>query len=392
MIPISRLQRSQAGNDREDVNGAGTLHLIRLLLGLAGATLTLAGCQAQLPVTTAPTTTRATPGVASIPVQQGTPPPVAGVTGFDAVHVAQILGPAVGMVIVNTSAGTAEGTGFVISSVGGISYLLTNNHVVEGGTKVQVLMPDGRHYVATVQGTDPQEDVGVVKVTDTLPVAAFADSTKVLVGQPVVAIGSPLGNQGSVTVGVISALHRTLTAVGGGRGTPGENLPDVLQTDAPINPGNSGGPLADAAGRVVGMNTAASTTANSIGYAIPSLVAKRIAEDLIAGRKPGHPYLGVCYKPIEVALADGANINGYGLEVTKALSGTPADRAGLKGGDVIEKVDGVDLNNGQTLGGVLQLHSPGDQVKLNGLRGTSAMDFTVTLGDRPATTGAASGC
>jgi S1-C subfamily serine protease len=374
------------------VKATGTLHLNRVLLGLAGAILALVGCSAQLPVSTKPTTTRGTPGVANIPVQPGTPPPVAGVTGFDAAHVAQVLGPAVAMIIVNTRAGTAEGTGFVISSQGGISYLLTNNHVVEGGTKVQVLMPDGRHYVAQVQGTDPLEDVGVVKVTDTLPVAAFADSTKVVVGEPVVAIGSPLGNQGSVTVGVISAVHRTLTGVGSGRGTPGENLPDVLQTDAPINPGNSGGPLADAAGRVVGMNTAASTNANSIGFAIPSLVAKRIAEDLIAGRTPGHPYLGVCYKPIEVALADGDNVSGYGLEVTKALAGTPAEKAGFKGGDVIEKVDGVDLNNGQTLGGLLQLHSPGDQVKFSGLRGTSTMDYTVTLGDRPATTGTTTGC
>ncbi len=365
-----------------------------LLAGALGGVMALAGCTAQLPVatTSTPAATRGTPGTASIPVQRGTPPPVAVLTGFDAARVAQILGPAVGMIIVNSRGGTAEGTGFVISSQGGTSYLMTNNHVVEGGTKVQVLMPDGRHFVAQVQGTDPLEDVGVVKVSDTLPVAEFADSTKVVVGQPVVAIGSPLGNQGSVTVGVISALHRTLTNVGGGRsGTPGENLPDVLQTDAPINPGNSGGPLADAAGHVVGMNTAANSSANSIGYAIPSLVAKRIAEDLIAGKTPGHPYLGVCYKSIEQALAAGDAVAGYGIQVSKALPNTPADKAGIKPGDVIEKVDGRTLNNGETLGGVLQLHSPGDSVKMTAVRGGSSVDLNVTLGDRPAAS-ASTGC
>jgi S1-C subfamily serine protease len=205
------------------------------------------------------------------------------------------------------------------------------------------------------------------------------------VGQPVVAIGNPEGQTGSVTQGIISAVHRTLTGVGGGAGTPTENLPDVLQTDAPINPGNSGGPLADAQGLVIGVNAAGETQANSIGYAIPSLVAKRIAEALMAGRAPGHPYLGVCYRDLQTALLNGQSVDGYGIVVQKALPGTPADQAGLKGGDVVEKVDNVDLNNGNTLGGVLQLHNPGDTVPFVVQRGGGTATLHVTLGDRPAT-------
>ncbi|HKF77943.1 MAG TPA: trypsin-like peptidase domain-containing protein, partial [Candidatus Dormibacteraeota bacterium] len=230
----------------------------------------------------------------------------------------------------------------------------------------------------------------VLKVSDTLPVAQFADSTRLQVGQPVVAIGSPLGSQGfgSVTVGVISALHRTLNSVGGATASP-ESLADVLQTDAPINPGNSGGPLADGNGHVVGMNTAGNTSASGIGYAIPSAVLERVAPSLLRGRAPGHPYLGVCYEPIEVALAGDPTVQGYGVVVEDALPGTPAQGAGIQSGDVIEKVDGVDLNNGETLGGVLQLRNPGDTVKVTALRNGTEVTLSATLGDRPANGGAA---
>jgi S1-C subfamily serine protease len=307
-------------------------------------------------------------------------------SGFDAVHAAQVLSPSVGLIIVSSRSGTAEGSGFVISTQGGTSYLATNNHVVSGSRTVEVLMPDGRHATADVQGADPLEDVAVVKMPDTLPVAQFADSTRVLVGQPVVAIGSPLGSQGfgTVTSGVVSALHRTLNNVGGGRGQQSESLADVLQTDAPINPGNSGGPLADGNGHVIGMNTAGDNTANGIGFAIPSRVIQRIADSLIQGRTPTHPYLGICYQPIEAALASDPNVKGFGVVVSRALPGSPAERAGIRGGDVVERVDGVDLNNGQTLAGVLQLHNPGDAVQMTALRDTGTTSLTATLGDRPA--------
>lgn len=372
-------------------------HGTRAAVVAALAATALAGCTAGSPAGTA----RATPGRAAsasatnLPqVARDAPPGPTGTGTFDAVHAAQVLGPAVGLVISNdlgARAGTGEGSGFVFATQGGTSYLMTNDHVVAGARRVQVLMPDGRHYVAAIQGTDPVEDVAVLKVGDTLPVAQFADSTKLQVGQPVVAIGSPLGSQGfgSVTEGVISALHRTLNSVGGGATASPESLADVVQTDAPINPGNSGGPLADGNGHVVGMNTAGSTNASGIGYAIPSAVLERVAPSLLQGREPGHPYLGVCYEPIEVALAGDPTIQGYGVVVDAALPGTPAQRAGVQAGDVIEKVDGVDLNNGETLGGVLQLRNPGDSVRLAALRNGTDVTLTATLGDRPANGGAA---
>jgi S1-C subfamily serine protease len=324
------------------------------------------------------------PGSGPVPPASTLPPPTT--TGsFDAVHATGVLKPAVGMVVVSAQRGANTGSGFVIASQGGTSFMVTNNHVVESGGRVQVLMPDGHHFPAQVQGTDPQEDVAVLRIDSALPQAQFADSSKAQVGEPVLAIGSPLGNQSTVTVGVISALHRSLTGVSGAQGTASENLPDVLQTDAPINQGSSGGPLADGNGRVVGMNTAGNETANGIGYAIPSLVVKRIAENLIAGRKPGHPYLGVCYMSMEQALIAGQQVEGYGVLVTGTAPGGPAETAGIQSGDVIEKVDGVDLNNGQTLGGVLQLHNPGDVVPLVLARTGSTRDVKASLADRPAT-------
>jgi S1-C subfamily serine protease len=306
-------------------------------------------------------------------------------TGFDAVHAAQVLSPTVALVIVSSSSGTSQASGFVIQSQGGSSYLATNNHVVQGSNKVQVLMPDGRHYTATIRGADQVEDVAVIKVDDGLPVAQFADSARAAVGEPVVAIGSPLGSQGvgTVTVGVISALHRELEA-GVGPGRNSEALADVLQTDAPINPGNSGGPLGDGNGRVLGMNTAGSTNATGIGYAIPSRVVQRVTRNLIAGKSAGHPYLGICFLTIGDMLAGNRTVNGYGVVVMGVAAGTPADQAGIKNGDVVEKVDGIELNNGQTLGGVLQLHNPGDKVKVTVLRGSDAIELNSTLGDRPA--------
>ncbi len=369
-----------------------TSHFLRpaLLGALAAAALALAACQAQVGGPARPTvSSRPQPAsAASIPVTASTPGVQAAVGSIDAAKVNRVLGPAVGEVIVNAGRGTSLGSGFVVAHGTGVSYMVTNNHVVQGATRVQVLMPDGRHWVADVQGTDPQEDIAVIRIPDpTLPVAQFADSTKLQVGQPVVAIGNPEGQEGSVTAGIVSAVHRTVTGIGGGgRGTPPEDLPDAIQTDAAINPGNSGGPLADADGHVVGVNTAGQTNAQGIGFAIPSLVAKRIAEALIAGRKPGHPYVGISFLSVADALASGTgSVDGFGIVVECVVPGSPAARAGLRASDVVETVDGTDLNNGNTLGGVLQLHNPGDTVTLVALRGGARTTLSVTLGDRPAT-------
>jgi putative serine protease PepD len=355
------------------------------LLVATAALVALAACQVS-PTSSSPSTGPASgPRVSgTIPVNPATPGPSAG-GAIDVARVNQVLGPAVGEVIVNPVRGNpALGSGFVIAHAGGDSMMVTNNHVVTGAAKIQVLMPDGKHFVAQLQGTDATEDIAVIRIPDnTLPLAQFGDSTKLQVGQPVVAIGNPEGQTGSVTSGIISAVHRTISA-GTGAGAASEDLPDVIQTDAAINPGNSGGPLADAQGLVIGVNVAGDSQANNIGFAIPSLVAKRIAEALMAGKTAGHPYVGVRYQDLASALIDGHSVNGYGILVSCAVSGSPADRGGVKAGDVVEKVDGVDLNNGNTLGGVLQLHNPGDTVPFVVQRGSGTTTLHVTLGDRPA--------
>ncbi len=363
----------------------GKLTTVRVAALFAGALL-LAACTTH-PLGASRSSPSPSPtAVVTIPIVS--PAPVAS-GAFDPAHVVQVLGPAVAEIIVTLAGGSAIGSGFVIAHENGASYLVTNNHVVSGAGKVVVLMPDGSHFTATVQGTDPIQDLAVVKVSNgQLPLAQFGDSTKLVAGQQVVAIGSPLGNQSSVTAGIISALHRTISA-GGGNGAPAEDLPDVLQTDAAINPGNSGGPLADADGNVIGVNTATASTAQGIGYAIPSLIAKRIAQDLIAGRTPGHPYMGVCYQSVDTALAGGAEVSGFGVVVTGTVAGEPAAKAGLRSGDVIEKVDGVELNNGETLGGVIQPHAPGEAVQLTVLRGGSTTTLALTLADRPASSASA---
>ena len=365
----------------------GKLILVRFAALLAGALL-VAACTTH-PIGTSRSSPSPSPTpVVTIPVVS--PAPVAG-GSFDPARVVQILGPAVAEIIVTLAGGGGIGSGFVIAHEGGASYLLTNNHVVAGATKVVVLMPDGQHFTASVQGADPIQDLAVVKVANgQLPLAQFGDSTKVVAGQQVVAIGSPLGNQSTVTAGIISALHRTISA-GGSNGEPAEDLPDVLQTDAAINPGNSGGPLADASGNVIGVNTATASSAQGIGYAIPSLIAKRIAQDLIAGRTPGHPYMGVCYQSQDAALSGGGDVAGYGVVVTGTVAGAPAAKAGLRSGDVIEKVDGIALNNGETLGGVIQPHAPGDTVQLTVVRSGSTTTLPLTLADRPAA-GASTAC
>jgi S1-C subfamily serine protease len=340
----------------------------------------LVACSSPLGGSTA-TTPTAPPVGPLASVTPAAPPAASG--AFDPQHVAAVLGPAVATVIVNAGSSTNEGTAFAVAHQSGTTYMVTNNHVIASGGRIQVLFLDGRHFNASLKGTDATGDIAVLAVSDgSLPLAGFADSSKVQLGQQVVAIGSPLGTAGSVTQGIISALHRSITA-GGAVSGPSETLPDVLQTDAAINPGNSGGPLADAAGNVVGVTTAADRSGTNIGFAIPSLLVKRLADDLIAGRKPTHPFVGITFVEESTALASGIDVAGYGTLVQTTIAGSAAAKAGIRPGDIIQKVDGIALNNGQTLAGVLQVHEVGDHVKMTILRGGSSQDFDVTLAARP---------
>jgi len=302
----------------------------------------------------------------------------------NAVSVAQQLGPAVGTIIAREPSGDALGSGFVIGHEGSLSYLLTNNHVVAGATDLHVVMPGGRNLTATVVGTDSFDDLAVVSVPDgSLPVATFGDSSKLQVGQAVVAIGSPLGNEGSVTQGVVSALHRTITA-GSDIGGQTENLQDVLQTDASINRGNSGGPLADTDGRVVGVNVAVAGNSNNIGYSIPSNLAQQVARSLIGHESIQHPFLGVSYLTSIEAVEAGVGFDGPGVLIRDVTAGSPAAKAGFQKNDILQAVGGVTIDNGATLGGLIQQHKVGDTVDFTVKRGSNVIHLSATLTDRPS--------
>jgi S1-C subfamily serine protease len=302
--------------------------------------------------------------------------------------VAKQLVPAVGTVIARQGGSTSAslGSGFVISNSGGTSYLVTNNHVVTGSNDLHVVMPNGNAFTATLVGSDKLDDLAVVSVpSGSLPTAAFGSSSQLQVGQVVIAIGSPLGNQSSVTSGVISALHRTISA-SGQSSTSSETLQDVLQTDASINPGNSGGPLADAQGRVVGVNVAIAGNSNNIGYSIPSDLARQVTTALIAHQKVQHPFLGIAYLDSISAIEAGRGFNGAGVLVTSVSPNTPASQAGVQSGDILVAIDGVNIDNGQTLGGLIQAKSVGQSIALTIKRGSSSMTLHATLEERPSNT------
>jgi putative serine protease PepD len=301
------------------------------------------------------------------------------------VAVARQLAPAVGTIIATDSASsTSLGSGFVIAHDASVSYMVTNNHVVDGAIGLHVVMPDGEQFVAKLVGTDTLDDIAVVSVPSTsLPQATFGTSADLTVGQPVIAIGSPLGNQGSVTAGVISALHRTISASDSG-GSSSETLEDVLQTDASINPGNSGGPLSDMSGDVVGVNVATAGNANNIGYSIPADLARYVAETLIDHRKVQHPFLGISYLNSIDAIEAGSGFSGPGVFVKSVSAGAPAAGAGFKAGDILVAIGGVDIDNGQTLGGLIQAHKVGEVISCKVHRGGQTITLRATLEERPS--------
>jgi putative serine protease PepD len=310
----------------------------------------------------------------------GTPAKVPTVAAVD---VANRLGPAVGTIIASLQSSTALGSGFVIAKDSSVSYLVTNNHVVSGSSALHVVMPDGHQFVAKLVGTDPLDDIAVVSVPNTsLPQATFGTSGQLSVGESVIAIGSPLGDQGSVTVGVISARHRTITA-SGQAGSSSETLEDVLQTDASINPGNSGGPLADTAGNVVGVNVATAGNATNIGYSIPADLARYVAETLIAHQKVQHPFLGIAYLTSIEAIQNGTGFDGPGVYVKSVSAGTPAAKAGFAAGDILVSIGGVPIDNGVTLGGLIQPHKVGDTISCTVHRGSRTVILNATLEERP---------
>jgi putative serine protease PepD len=263
----------------------------------------------------------------------------------------------------------AEGSGFVIDGDG---HIATNQHVVDGANKITVTFADGTKASAKVVGTDSSTDVAVIKVDapkSELHPLQFADSNGVLVGDGVVAIGSPFGLEGTVTSGIVSALNRTIQA-------PNNfTINGAIQTDAAINHGNSGGPLLDADGHVIGINAQIESDSggnDGVGFAIPSSIVQRVAQQLISSGKVAHAYLGV-------QLSDG---NG-GAQVGQVVSGAPAADAGIRTGDVVTAIDGKTITGADALVTAVDGKKPGDTVTLKVRRGGSTSDIQVKLGTRP---------
>jgi S1-C subfamily serine protease len=296
--------------------------------------------------------------------------------------------------------GEATGSGFVIDKAGTI---LTNAHVVNGATKVTVQFQDKQRVDAKVLGKDESTDLALLQVNpDGLKLAplTLGSSKSVQVGDPTTAIGNPFGLERTLTTGVISAVKRTIQAPNNFQ------IDDALQTDAPINPGNSGGPLIDATGKVIGVNSqiatggSGSTGSVGIGFAVPIDTAKQIIPQLEKSGRVDRGYLGIEAATVDKTLKDLNLPVTHGALVQKVTPGGPADKAGIRagdisaqldnhpiqlGGDIITKVDGTDIRTSNDLQAAVADRKPGDKVRLTLKRGSTTKTAEVTLGERPNT-------
>jgi 2-alkenal reductase len=355
------------------------------LIDQAVATIT-----AQLPAAATPA-----PGVAG---QQ----PISTDLETDLVALYERINPSVVHIFVYDEAGNqlGTGTGFVYDDQG---HILTNNHVVSSAARLEVAFPSGERRTAETIGTDIDSDLGVIRVSDppagVLPIP-LGDSDSVRVGQFVVAIGNPFGEAGSLSLGIVSGLGRTLAsdriAEGGGR----YSLPQVIQTDAAINPGNSGGPLLNLAGEVIGVNSAISTstgTNSGVGFSIPVNAVRRVAPALVATGEYHYTYMGVRMSELDLATQEALGLPQVaGAYVTEVTTGAPAAAAGLRGsgisdvgellpgGDLIIAADGRPISNPDELISFLVFQTEvGQTISLTIIRDGQQIDVPLTLGQRP---------
>ncbi|MBS0615862.1 MAG: DegQ family serine endoprotease [Verrucomicrobia bacterium] len=266
-----------------------------------------------------------------------------------------------------------QGSGFFVSADG---YIMTNAHVVRGADKIEVTLNDGQVLEATMIGNDPQTDVAVIKVEGKdFPFLTFGDSDKIKVGEPVAAIGSPFQLQASLTTGVISAKGR--------QGLKISDLEDFIQTDAAINPGNSGGPLLNLNSEVIGINTAIVSRSGGymgIGFAIPSNLAKQVMGQLIDKGAVTRAFLGVSLQPVDKDIAAGFNLEkAEGALISDIVPDSPADKAGLKQGDIILEYNGKVIKSLQTFRNDIALMNPGTQINLKVYRKGQNLNISVTL-------------
>ncbi|MBR2640891.1 trypsin-like peptidase domain-containing protein [Candidatus Saccharibacteria bacterium] len=282
---------------------------------------------------------------------------------------------------------SAAGTGIITTADG---YILTNKHVINGANKVTVILDDGTSYEdVSVVAVDPLDDIAYLKIKDVsdLTPVTLGDSKTIKVGQQVIAIGNALGEyQNTVTAGIISGTGRSVTA-SDGSGQNVETLTDMIQTDAAINSGNSGGPLVNAAGEVIGINTATSSTAENMGFAIPISSVKGMLNQLIENGKAERAYLGVYTVQITPEIAKAYNLpvsNGEYLyspsSYSAIINDSPAAKAGLHDKDIVTAVNGVKIGTAGTLSDLIGEYKPGDTVQLTVIRDGKEIAVNVTLG------------
>ena len=309
----------------------------------------------------------------------------AGGTSIDAKSIASLVTPSVVSIKVVATAGSGNGSGSIYKTSATSSYIITNNHVVAdaatNGT-ITVELVSGDQYKATIVGRDANYDLAVLKVNvGNLPVIAVGDSSQVSVGDPVLAIGSPLGLANTVTSGIISSLNRPVTT----GTTDSQSYVDAIQTDAAINPGNSGGALVDAQGRIIGVNSAIATLSSGstsgnigLGFSIPINEAKRIIDEIIATGKSTRPVLGVFFD---------STYTGTGAKISKLSAGEGAEKAGIPAGSIIRVIDGVKIPDAETAIVRIRSKAPGTVVSVTvDLPTGGQKTYSVTLGSAPSST------
>jgi putative serine protease PepD len=393
-VPTAPLTDPRTTPRRAGTGSIVVASLLSAILASGGTVLALKGSGALDPVVSG--------GSGNPAVTAGSRQPVTIDESSAVIDAAAKAGPAVVRIFVagtatNQFGGTIPesgvGSGVIFDTAG---WILTNKHVVTGSDggvadSLTVELKDGREFAGEVYGIDTLTDLAIVKIeADDLTAATIGSSADLEVGQLAIAIGSPLGTySNTVTSGIISATGRSVTVESGVR------LTNLIQTDAAINPGNSGGPLLDAVGEVIGVNTAVATDSNGIGFAIPIDIARPIMQQALAGDQLARPYIGVRYVAIDRQVQEEEDLpvdrgalvspsrNAAGETLEAVIEGGPAERAGVRDGDIITKIGDLEIDSEHPLDLVLSSFAPGQTIELEVIRGNQTLTIEVMLGTRP---------